>query len=62
MQNNISFEGIVKESKVAIKKTKNEFDETIEIPVTRVIIELENYDPRIGSFVGLESVSITIEG
>lgn len=62
MQNSISFEGTVKESKVIVKKTKNESDKLIEIPVTRVIIELENYDPRIGSFVGHESVSVTIEG
>lgn len=62
MQNSISFEGVVKESKVVVKKAKNESDEVIEIPITRVIIELENYDPRIGSFVGQESVSVTIEG
>lgn len=52
----INFIGTVKESKVAVKKVDG-----VEIPYTRIVIDLDSYDPRVGAFVSKE-VNIEFEG
>ena len=60
MKNRISFDCTVKESSVSVNIIKNENGDLVEAPTTTVTLQLDNHDPRVGSFIGTEKVSVTI--
>lgn len=61
MKNKISFDCCVKESIVSVKTVTNDNGESVEIPTTTVTLQLDSYDPRVGSFIGNEKVNVTIK-
>lgn len=54
MNNQINFEGCVKESTVKTNKDG--------LPVTVVVIEVEGYEPRIGSYVNKDKARFSVNG
>lgn len=62
MNSSIDFSGCVKETTVFSKDTINDNGEITKTPVTRVVIELEGYEPRLGSYVFKDAVDVTING